>query len=305
MASLTTYSGFDTLAKFRKAIAKDADTADQLLNTIKKLAMDLTSFHLVYNLRQSPETEQDWIYENHLLFLQHVMMLWNLMCAMREGDSGWVHVSLNYLMVWFQATSQFNYMMECLHLMACLTKLWSPDLANYWMENCLINPSAKKEGWMACDFLGEYVVQEVKSMMPFNINETTGHTLQKTYSPQIMIFQDTRKKMHQELEAPTFGYHSSLVKTHGDVEWIMDRLTEGQFCKKWVNRPTGDDAERHDLHITGLEELGTTVWIVKYIKKLEFQQGFLENDWEEDTEEVQIEITDSVFLVDDDGEQWL
>jgi len=100
------------------------------------------------------------------------------------------------------------------------------------MENCLINPSAKKEGWMACDFLGEYVVQEVKSMMPFNINETTGHTLQKTYSPQIMIFQDTRKKMHQELEAPTFGYHSSLVKTHGDVEWIMDRLTEGQFCKK-------------------------------------------------------------------------
>jgi len=158
---------------------------------------------------------------------------------------------------------------------------------------------------MACDFLGEYVVREVKSMMPFNINETTGDTLRKTYSPQIMVFPDTRKKMHQESEAPTFGYHSSPVKTHGDVERIVDRLTEGQFCKKRVNRPTGDDAERRDLHIAGLEELGTTARIAKYIEKLESQQGCLENDWEEDTEEVQIEITDSVFMGDDDGEQWL
>ena len=57
MASLTTYSGFDTLAEFRKAIAEDTDAADQLLSTIKKLAADLASFRLVYNLRQSPETE--------------------------------------------------------------------------------------------------------------------------------------------------------------------------------------------------------------------------------------------------------
>src|SRR5213083_68594 len=77
MASLTTYSGFDTLAEFRKAIAEDADAADQLLNTIKKFAADLASFSLVYNLRQSPETERDRIYENHLLFLQHAMMLRN------------------------------------------------------------------------------------------------------------------------------------------------------------------------------------------------------------------------------------
>src|SRR5439155_6569234 len=85
--------------------------------------------------------------------------------------------------------------------------------------------SAKKEGWMACDFLSEYVVQEVKSMMPFNINEMTGDTLRKTYSPQIMVFRDTRKKMHQESEAPTFGYHSSPVKTHGDVERIVDKAS--------------------------------------------------------------------------------
>ena len=53
---------------------------------------------------------------------------------MKEGDSRRVRVFLNSLTIWFQAASQFDYTMECLHLTACLTKLWSSDLANYWME---------------------------------------------------------------------------------------------------------------------------------------------------------------------------
>lgn len=46
--------------------------------------------------------------------------------------------------------------------MACLEKLWSEEFVKHWMNNCLINPSGKREGWMACDYLGEYMIGRFK-----------------------------------------------------------------------------------------------------------------------------------------------
>ena len=157
---------------------------------------------------------------------------------------------------------------------------------------------------MACDFLDEYIVREVKSLMRFNVNETTSSTLRNIYSPQIMVFREVRKKMQEEMDAPTFGEHSSSVVTYGEMETVIIRIIAGQFCKRWSNRPTGDDPERKDLHMAGMKELGKTERIAKYIEKLESQQGFLDNDWEEDNEEV-VDTTDTVFLGTDDGEEWL
>lgn len=57
--------------------------------------------------------------------------------------------------------------MECLHPTTCLNKLWSNELVEFWMQNCLINPSGKKMGWMPCDYLEEYVVREVKTNVAF------------------------------------------------------------------------------------------------------------------------------------------
>ena len=171
----------------------------------------------------------------------------------------------------------------------------------------LINPSGKKEGWMACDYLGEYVVREVKNMMPFNINEATGNTLRNKYSPQIMIFRDTRKMMQEETDAPTFGFHSSKVRTHADIESVVKRLLNEQFSKMRLNRPTGDDPERADLHIAGIEELGNTKRIAEYIEKIQTQQGFLNLEWDEKSEEIEVESADNIFLIeeDDEGDQWL
>ena len=75
---------------------------------------------------------------------------------------------------------------------------------------------------MACDYLGEYVVREVKNLIPFNINEATGNTLRNKYSPQIMAFRDALKKMQEETDAPTFSYHSSMVKTRMEVERVVN-----------------------------------------------------------------------------------
>jgi Family of unknown function (DUF6589) len=311
IAALASYSGFDSLAEFHKDLTENPNASIRLFDKIKAFAGDLATFGHVNNIRKTSSIAQrDQIYENHFLFLQHALTLRNFILAMRQGDSGRVRVSLSYFTVWFQASKQFNYAMECLHLTACLSKLWSDELVKFWMQNCLINPSGKKEGWMACDYLGEYVVREVKHMMPFNINEATGNTLRNKYSPQIMGFRDTRKIMQEETDAPTFGFHSSTVKTHVDVERVIKRLINEQFSKMRLNRPTGDDPERADLHIMGIEELGNAERIAEYIEKVKTQQGFLNIEWDERTEEIEVEPADSVFLAggdddDEEGDQWL
>ena len=56
--------------------------------------------------------------------------------------------------------------------------------------------------------------------------------------------------------------------------------------------------------MAGIGEPGKTERMDNYIEKLEHQQGFLDNDWEEDDEE-EVNATDTVFLDPNDGEEWL
>ena len=124
-----------------------------------------------------------------------------------------------------------------------------------------------------------------------------------------MVFRDTRKIMQEETNVPTFGFHSSMVKTHTDVEHVIKRLINEQFSKMRLNRPTGDDPERADLHIVGIEKIGNTERIAEYIEKIQTQQGFLNVEWDERTEEIEIELADTIFLAggedDEDEDQWL
>src|SRR5437762_9555117 len=114
--------------------------------------------------------------------------------------------------------------------------------------------------------------------------------------------------MQEETDAPTFSYHSSMVKTHMEVERVVKRLISEQFSKMRLNRPTGDDPERAVLHIVGIEKIGNTERIAEYIEKIQTQQGFLNVEWDERMEEIEIELVDTIFLAggeDDDGDQWL
>lgn len=63
-----------------------------------------------------------------------------------------------------------------------------------------------------------------------------------------------------------------------------------------------------DHRITGIEKLGNTRRISEYMEEIQTQQGFLNVEWDEATEEIEVELANSVFLADDDydeGAQWL
>ena len=224
---------------------------------------------------------------------------------MRNGDSGMVIDCLSYFTVWFQATKKYNYAFETIHLTACIKQLWSPEMRQYWMENCLVNPSGKREGWMACDYLGEYIVREVKAMMHHNVNEANSKFLRLTLSPLILNFRNMRKLMTQECDVPFQSQHSSKVDTQFDVRLIARTVLQDQFCQI---RPGRTARNAIDLHGVGIQKLSTQVGIKKYIAKMDKDQGYVNGNVVEDPvaeEHIEIGVEDDMLsLFDEELDGW-
>lgn len=217
-AFLVDYCGFDTVSELMSNLEQIG--SDRLASAVEKLADLLNDYSAVTRMRKLSPEHRDQQYENLVLFMQQGLVLRNFAVAMRNGDSGMVIDCLSYFTVWFQATNKHNYAFETIHLTACIKQLWSPEMRQYWMENCLVNPSGKREGWMACDYLGEYIVREVKTMMHHNVNDANSKFLRLTLSPLILSFRNVRKQMIQECDVPFRSQHSSKMDTHFDVHLI-------------------------------------------------------------------------------------
>jgi len=178
------------------------------------------------------------------------------------------------------------------------------------MENCLINPSGNKVGFMACDYLCEYVVREVKRMMHHNVNDKTSKFLREVIGSQLMLFRNIRKKMAEETDAPTYGFHSSAVKTMKEVEIVADKLLQDNLMTFEAGRGkeegTEEETQMVDLHGGGLKELGATKRIEKYIAKVEADHGLADKQWiDEDVEVDEDQDGPLQQEFDDPGDEWL
>lgn len=287
VAAIAHLCGYPDVTTFADGLAEM--DADLLKKSIEELAKTATDFAKVKNDRLTTEKEQrDLGYEKHLLFMQHGLVLRNLALAMRDGDSGRVLVSLGYLTVWFQATDKFNYAYETLHMMACVRRLWSPRMKEFWMKNCLVNMSGKERGFMACDQLCEHVVREVKDMMHHNVDDKTAEWLRNTLSPQILSFYLAKERMREETGAIYDSGHSSKTTTKYEVETIAARILEDQLCHSQPGRISNErESPLQDLHGDGLWTLGQTTRISKYMERVRRDIGMdYRKDWE-DAEQAQ------------------
>jgi hypothetical protein len=295
MADLATRSGFSSIPDFMSGLEtmepKVADTA------VRQLSEHLCDFMLASTMRSEGPDHRDTLYENRLIFMQQGMVLRNLSLAMRHGDSGMVTACLAYFTVWFQATRKHNYAFETIHLTACIKKLWSPDFLKFWMDNCLINPSGRREGWMACDYLGEYVVREIKSMMHNNVNQATSEFLWNTISPLILSFRNVRKVMEHECDVPYSTMHSTKVTSVRDVESVAKRVLDNGVCHFRPGDEPVQDKPVPDLHGTGISILSDLESIKKYIAKVEKDHGIVH-----ETMDTRNEVSEGIdFEVDEDA----
>jgi hypothetical protein len=303
LAALADKFGWNGMLEMENRIG--SVSAEALGSTIDTLAAELGRFSAVSGMRNSPAADRDVVYENQFLFMQHGLVLRSFDLAIRQGDTGRVVTSLSFFAVWFQMTKKHQYAMEIVHLVACIRGgIWSPSMVEFWMRNCVINLSGKREGFIACDHLGEIVVREVKSMMHHSVNEATGTFLRNYVSPSIMLFYQLKRKMTAETDAPTYGYRSSRVNTMTDIRAVADTLLDEKISSTRNDREVAD-AEVVDLHVNGLVAMGTTVILRKYIEKLARDRMFgAEDVYVGDTLEVEEETVDGGG--DEDAEdEWM
>lgn len=239
---------------------------EELRTMITTVSAFLADFNKVGNMRSVEE--RDPVHENLILFLQHGLVWRNAILAMRQGDIGRVENSLTYFAIWFQGTGNHNYASETLRLIASIKKIWSPEFRKFWEENALVNLSGKKEGFIACDMLNEYVVREVKSMMPPNLTPAGDEFLRQTLSPVIMIFKNLRKRMSEQLGVYNEDFHSSRVNPWKDIEVIVNRLLQERVASMDVGRATGNYMQVADLFRNGMFELSKGAGIDKLKAKI-------------------------------------
>jgi hypothetical protein len=303
IAFIAEYCGIDNVPVLLSSL--DQLGSEKLADAIENLTSLLNDFSLVSQMRKRDSESRDEQYENVILFMQQGLVLRSFALAMRTGDSGMVIECLSYFTVWFQATNKVNYASETIHLTACIKKLWSPEMKRFWMENCLINPSGKKEGWMACDYLGEYIVGQVKAMMHQNVNPANDKFLRETISPLILNFLNMRRHMMRECDVPYSSYHSTKVETRFDVEQVAQKVLEGQFTKELAGRTARNAV---DLHVAGIKALSTHVGIQKYIVRMEKDRGYVRRNWEEEPIEendIEVEEDDGQYFFGNDLDDWL
>ena len=268
---------------------------ETLKNTVEKLATQLSNLNFVRKKRSGVDGERNRGQENLFLFMQQALMLRNLRLAIRQGDSGRVLNALSYFTIWFQATKSRKYARETLRLTACIRRLWSEDLKVFWMQNCLINMSGKREGFVALDMFNEYIVREVKNLMRDNVTSESDAYLRDVLSPLVMMFWDARRKMAEETEINIFDFHSSPTNSWIEVRKVANWNMKARLYpwSKSSNPGQQDSVEVPDRFIDGFIVLAGTVTIqnlkndmMEIRKNDEVEDGGSEDDTDEDSETV-------------------
>jgi hypothetical protein len=241
---------------------------------IRRISAHVHDTTYIRMLRTKQETERDLLYENSMLFVQHGLLYREFSNSIAIGDTGAIEHYLSYFAVWFQSTGKFNYAVESAHLVACLRKLWSQDLREYWQDTCLVNSPGKATGYMACDMLCEYLVRELKDMF----QHMSTDFLQEVVATQILVFRDIRKNIQRQCHATDYGQHSAEVSSWQNIWTITSKLLAVVAFQQTPGRgsgPTPESPKREviDLYDAGLTKLSTGVCLEKY--KAKMSRGYL------------------------------
>jgi hypothetical protein len=260
--------GYSDIGIYLETLSSDSKKAENGIIDFVKRLLDFTAVSTW--MTETPD-RRDKPHENLWLFLQHGMMYRFLSVAMRQGDPGRVISSLRYFTIWLQASNQHQYAAECLHLSACLTTYWSGQYKEFWMRNCLINLSGKREGFRACDAVCEHLIREIKAIVPNNVTEATLQYLFEKISPQIFFLRDIRRKMILETGAPSASMHSSVVSAFVDAKTVASALLDGNMYELFHGRGS-EETPQVDLHGEGQTKLAFGECIEKYKSAMETRQ---------------------------------
>ena len=245
--------------------------------------------------------ERDIIFENSLLLCQQGLVYRDFSSAVSAGDPGRLKHILSVWTTQLHGTSNINYPREMLHLMACLTKIWTPEMQNIWMQNCLVNPSGERGKWMADDLFGEYVVREIKAKINPSTNVLSDRHLCETIASQVMSLYACKKTMARECCSRNYGIRSTELSTSFDVAHLTRTLLEETIARFTPNRVRNEQGTDYwsapDLLSVGAAKLASGIPLKKYRERARYfwiSGGYM------DSESYDMEDEDSGLLDDED-----
>jgi hypothetical protein len=277
---------------------------EKVRQEVFELTEYLFDFERLTQQRRSPSEERDRPHENWIMFMQHGLMYRFLETAMCQGDPGRVLVCLKYFTIWLQGSEQTLYAAEMIHLTACLRHCWSEEYKMEYMNNCLVNLSGKKEGFLATDALCEHLIGEIKSMVPNNVTEKTLEYLFNVVSRQIFFLKEVRSKMTSETQAPPQKNHHIAVKNYADLKVVCNELLRARIGHHQNGRRP-KETDRVDLHHQGQTALGFGQVIERYQTAMEARRGLPVAECEDILASDEIMIRDSANEENEDIDSWI
>lgn len=216
-------------------IVEDIFPADHRMARVYRMRYGL-------NGAEVSSTERDLLYENFLLLCQQGLVYRDYSAAVSAGDTGRLKHILSIWTTQLHGTANIIYPRELVHLMGCLTKIWTPEMQDIWMRNCLVNPSGEKGKWMPDDLFGEYVVREIKMKVNPSSNIRSEKHLCEIIGSQVMSLFACKKSMARECKSQDYGTRSTPLSTSFDVLYLTRTLLNegvGRFTPNRVHDENG------------------------------------------------------------------
>ena len=306
-----TWKDLETLAANS---AKSSTMAGQVKVNWKRVIQDvvdpLYDMSVIQRMREREEGERDYPRENAHLFLRDMLVMRDYEDATRSGDSGRLIKAIQFWCILYQGSpGKKNYPNELIHFVASIKKLWKEPMIEQWLQSCIVNPSGRAGGWLACDLFCEWVIRENKARIHPSSNALSDDHNRNVHSLQAMSYLASRENMRVTTGATNYYQNSKLADSKAHVrKFAENNSTVKLFCRVAGRVKNSNSADKvsykpiNDLYQKGSAAVLSGVPIKKYKAKsrvnwatFTFGQSLAEED--DNLDELQ-ELVD--FEVDDD-----
>ncbi|KAJ3516127.1 hypothetical protein NMY22_g14280 [Coprinellus aureogranulatus] len=254
-----------------EAYTASKPTAQDLLNLAarikKKYATPNEKFTPAQKDKDAPADEpeiDDPVYENIVRLIRDLLLIKEVVSAIKDGDIGRVEDILVDFAFLFRGAGSHNYCHEILHLLRNLKLVWTPELANIMRDNMIVNISGIPGRAMGIDLNIEHIIRYLKTIFASKgISGRWEHSA--NISAAINNIMALKRQVTRTLKLPYQGSTHTPADTRALVLRMASKAKELRLLEVVPGRTA---VLRPDLRALGYQKLESS-GLATFNKKLE------------------------------------
>ncbi|KAH6876952.1 hypothetical protein BKA70DRAFT_1476143 [Coprinopsis sp. MPI-PUGE-AT-0042] len=245
-------SGYGSLEEYCAKV----DDWTSLEGHATKIYEEFASASRADSLRSAREagTGGDMVFESAILFLRDALISREFTDAVKAGDSGRVLLVLKIWALSFRGNGRTKYAYEMLSLIHNLAKVWPKEIVEIIMNNWLLNPTGKANGFVEVDLVQEHMNYWIKTFYKAHGPNSTWEWLEMI-SPCIYTLRHLATAMKDTL-GTDLGARHAPADLSKDIAVLMNSLCEHDVYATVQGRKLdSDDKPAVDVVSVGLNSL--------------------------------------------------